>query len=63
MKDLPEQLLPSLLSLDIRGNCPNLKERCRKGGSYRPLVSHIPSKIMVGKISLKGKVRKSPKLK
>ncbi|KAL8210200.1 hypothetical protein R6Q57_006932 [Mikania cordata] len=43
MKDLPEQLLPSLLSLDIRQNCPNLKERCRKGGSYWPLVSHIPS--------------------
>ncbi|KAL8224033.1 hypothetical protein R6Q57_019508 [Mikania cordata] len=42
MKDLPEQLLPSLLSLSIRQNCPNLKERCSKGGSYEHLISHIP---------------------
>ncbi|KAL8210243.1 hypothetical protein R6Q57_006975 [Mikania cordata] len=42
MKDLPEQLLPSLLSLHITENCPNLKERCSKGGSYWPLISHIP---------------------
>ncbi|KAD6453260.1 hypothetical protein E3N88_07965 [Mikania micrantha] len=45
MKDLPEQLLPSLLSLEIWQNCPNLKERCSKGGSYWPLVSNIPSII------------------
>ncbi|KAD6453262.1 hypothetical protein E3N88_07967 [Mikania micrantha] len=42
MKDLPEQLLPSLLRLCIWCNCSNLKERCSKGGSYWPLVSHIP---------------------
>ncbi|KAD6452973.1 hypothetical protein E3N88_07678 [Mikania micrantha] len=42
MKDLPEQLLSSLLSLRIQYNCPNLKERCSKGGSYWPLISHIP---------------------
>ncbi|KAL8238593.1 hypothetical protein R6Q59_015160 [Mikania micrantha] len=45
MKDLPEQLLPSLLSLRIWSNCSNLEERCSKGGSYWPLVSHIPSII------------------
>ncbi|CAH1412451.1 unnamed protein product [Lactuca virosa] len=39
--DLPEMLLPSLLSLIIRG-CPNLKERIIKRGSYWPLVSCIP---------------------
>ncbi|KAJ0483335.1 putative P-loop containing nucleoside triphosphate hydrolase, leucine-rich repeat domain superfamily [Helianthus annuus] len=42
MKDLPEMLLPSLLRLDIWGNCPGLKERCSKKGSYWPLISHIP---------------------
>ncbi|KAF5775326.1 putative P-loop containing nucleoside triphosphate hydrolase, leucine-rich repeat domain superfamily [Helianthus annuus] len=42
MKDLPEMLLPSLLSLYIWGNCPGLKERCSKKGSYWPLISHIP---------------------
>ncbi|PWA36361.1 NBS-LRR resistance-like protein [Artemisia annua] len=42
IKNLPEKLLPSLLSLDIRGRCPNLKERCRRGGSYWPQISHIP---------------------
>ncbi|PWA37493.1 NBS-LRR protein [Artemisia annua] len=41
MKDLPEKLLPSLLSLEIRG-CPDLKERCSRGGSYWPKISHIP---------------------
>ncbi|CAH1412454.1 unnamed protein product [Lactuca virosa] len=39
--DLPEMLLPSLLSLAIVG-CPNLKERSSKRGSYWPLVSRIP---------------------
>ncbi|KAD6453300.1 hypothetical protein E3N88_08005 [Mikania micrantha] len=42
MKDLPEELLPKLLSLRVFGNCPNLKERCIKGGSYGHLISHIP---------------------
>ncbi|KAL9992039.1 putative P-loop containing nucleoside triphosphate hydrolase, leucine-rich repeat domain superfamily [Helianthus debilis subsp. tardiflorus] len=42
MKDLPEMLLPSLLSLYIMGDCPALKERCSKKGSYWPLISHIP---------------------
>ncbi|PWA90851.1 NB-ARC domains-containing protein [Artemisia annua] len=41
MKDLPETLLRSLLSLVI-GRCPDLKERCSKGGSYWPQISHIP---------------------
>ncbi|KAL7608270.1 hypothetical protein Lser_V15G13813 [Lactuca serriola] len=39
--DLPEMLLPSLLSLRI-WECPNLKERSSKRGSYWPLVSRIP---------------------
>ncbi|KAD6453322.1 hypothetical protein E3N88_08027 [Mikania micrantha] len=42
MKDLPEHLLPSLLSLEIRYGGPNMKERCSKGGSYWHLISHIP---------------------
>ncbi|KAK1407011.1 hypothetical protein QVD17_38621 [Tagetes erecta] len=42
MMELPEMLLPSLLSLTIWGNCPILKERCSKGGYYWPLISHIP---------------------
>ncbi|KAJ0860343.1 putative virus X resistance protein-like, coiled-coil [Helianthus annuus] len=43
MMDLPEMLLPSLLSLRIIwGDCPVLKERCSKNGSYWPLISHIP---------------------
>ncbi|KAL8210225.1 hypothetical protein R6Q57_006957 [Mikania cordata] len=42
MKDLPEELLPKLLCLKIWDNCPNLKERCSKGGSYWPRISHIP---------------------
>ncbi|GKA52199.1 NB-ARC domains-containing protein [Tanacetum coccineum] len=41
MKDLPETLLPSLLSLVIE-KCPSLQERCRRGGSYWTLISHIP---------------------
>ncbi|KAJ0483317.1 putative P-loop containing nucleoside triphosphate hydrolase, leucine-rich repeat domain superfamily [Helianthus annuus] len=42
MMDLPEMLLPSLLSLNIGNDCPKLKERCSKNGSYWPLISHIP---------------------
>uniref|UniRef100_A0A251SPL1 Putative leucine-rich repeat domain, L domain-like protein n=1 Tax=Helianthus annuus TaxID=4232 RepID=A0A251SPL1_HELAN len=42
VNDLPEMLLPSLLSLII-GNCPKLKERCEgRGSHYWPLISHIP---------------------
>ncbi|XP_023749853.1 putative disease resistance protein At3g14460 isoform X2 [Lactuca sativa] len=39
--DLPEMLLPSLLSLRI-WECPNLKKTSSKRGSYRPLISRIP---------------------
>ncbi|CAI9260354.1 unnamed protein product [Lactuca saligna] len=39
--DLPENLLPSLLVLIIH-ECPNLKERFGRGGSYWPHVSLIP---------------------
>ncbi|KAJ0478504.1 putative leucine-rich repeat domain superfamily [Helianthus annuus] len=44
MMDLPEMLLPSLLSLNIwLGDYPEgLKERCSKKGSYWPLISRIP---------------------
>ncbi|XP_022013778.1 putative disease resistance protein At3g14460 [Helianthus annuus] len=43
VKDLPETLLPSLLSLSIYGDCPKLKERCEgRGSHYWPLISHIP---------------------
>ncbi|KAJ0483320.1 putative P-loop containing nucleoside triphosphate hydrolase, leucine-rich repeat domain superfamily [Helianthus annuus] len=45
MMDLPEMVLPSLLSLRFLGDCPGgggLKERCSKNGSYWPLISHIP---------------------
>ncbi|KAJ0860632.1 putative virus X resistance protein-like, coiled-coil [Helianthus annuus] len=42
VNDLPETLLPSLLSLRIRG-CPKLKERCEgRGSHYWPRISHIP---------------------
>ncbi|GKA78671.1 NB-ARC domains-containing protein [Tanacetum coccineum] len=41
MKDLQETLFPSLLSLIIE-DCPILKERCSRGGSYWPQISHIP---------------------
>uniref|UniRef100_A0A251SY52 Putative leucine-rich repeat domain, L domain-like protein n=1 Tax=Helianthus annuus TaxID=4232 RepID=A0A251SY52_HELAN len=42
MMNLPETLLPSLLRLEIRFNCPVLKERCSKKGSSWPQISHIP---------------------
>ncbi|KAK1418915.1 hypothetical protein QVD17_28066 [Tagetes erecta] len=42
MMDLPEMLLPSLLSLNILLNCAKQKERCSKGGCYWPLIVHIP---------------------
>ncbi|KAJ0483733.1 putative P-loop containing nucleoside triphosphate hydrolase, leucine-rich repeat domain superfamily [Helianthus annuus] len=42
LNDLPETLLPSLLSLRIY-YCPKLKERCEgRGSHYWPLISHIP---------------------
>ncbi|KAL7608957.1 hypothetical protein Lser_V15G13934 [Lactuca serriola] len=42
MIHLPKALLPSLLSLDISG-CPNLNEMISRRGSYRRLISGIPS--------------------
>ncbi|KAJ0483676.1 putative P-loop containing nucleoside triphosphate hydrolase, leucine-rich repeat domain superfamily [Helianthus annuus] len=43
VNDLPETLLPSLLSLIINGDCPKLKERCEgRGSHYWPRISHIP---------------------
>ncbi|XP_022002903.2 putative disease resistance protein At3g14460 [Helianthus annuus] len=43
LNDLPETLLPSLLSLRIPNGCPKLKERCSgRGSHYWPLISHIP---------------------
>ncbi|KAJ0860690.1 putative P-loop containing nucleoside triphosphate hydrolase, leucine-rich repeat domain superfamily [Helianthus annuus] len=43
VNDLPESLLPSLLSLGIYGDCPKLKERCEgRGSHYWPRISHIP---------------------
>ncbi|GKF69410.1 NB-ARC domains-containing protein [Tanacetum coccineum] len=43
IQDLPETLLPSLLTLQI-WRCPdNLKEKISRRGSYWPLVSYIPS--------------------
>ncbi|CAH1412367.1 unnamed protein product [Lactuca virosa] len=41
MMELPEKLLPSLLSLRIH-KCPNLKKKTSIGGSYWPVVSLIP---------------------
>ncbi|KAJ0860786.1 putative P-loop containing nucleoside triphosphate hydrolase, leucine-rich repeat domain superfamily [Helianthus annuus] len=43
VNDLPETLLPSLLSLIIPYGCPKLKERCSgRGSHYWPHISHIP---------------------
>ncbi|KAJ0717425.1 putative P-loop containing nucleoside triphosphate hydrolase, leucine-rich repeat domain superfamily [Helianthus annuus] len=45
VNDLPETLLPSLLSLNL-GKCPKLKERCEgRGSHYWPRISHIPYKL------------------
>ncbi|KAJ0860455.1 putative P-loop containing nucleoside triphosphate hydrolase, leucine-rich repeat domain superfamily [Helianthus annuus] len=41
MKHLPENLLPSLLSLNIH-ECPKLEGRCSRRGSYWSRISHIP---------------------
>ncbi|PWA52828.1 NBS-LRR resistance-like protein [Artemisia annua] len=45
IKDLPKTLLPLLLSLETF-ECPVLKERCSRGGSYWPQISHIPRIII-----------------
>ncbi|KAF5775898.1 putative leucine-rich repeat domain superfamily [Helianthus annuus] len=43
VNDLPETLLPSLLSLRIPYECPKLRETCSgRGSHYWPLISHIP---------------------
>ncbi|PWA87370.1 NBS-LRR resistance-like protein [Artemisia annua] len=42
MKDLPEELLPSLLSLGIEGCTDEMKEKTSRRGSYWPLISYIP---------------------
>ncbi|MFS7925997.1 hypothetical protein Hanom_Chr04g00291721 [Helianthus anomalus] len=41
MKHLPENLLPSLLSLNI-AECRKLEGRCSRRGSYLSRISHIP---------------------
>ncbi|GJS10399.1 NB-ARC domains-containing protein [Tanacetum coccineum] len=46
IEDLPETLLPSLLTLTI-WECPdNLKEKISRRGSYWPLVSYIPRMLI-----------------
>ncbi|KAJ0717406.1 putative virus X resistance protein-like, coiled-coil [Helianthus annuus] len=51
VKDLPETLLPSLLSLMI-DECPKLEERCSgRGSHYWPRISHIPCIFMDGRSS------------
>nr|GEV51617.1 NB-ARC domains-containing protein [Tanacetum cinerariifolium] len=42
MKDLPEMLLPSLLSLEITGCTDELKDKTSIRGSYWPCISYIP---------------------
>ncbi|PWA35847.1 NBS-LRR resistance-like protein [Artemisia annua] len=43
MKDLPEELLPSLLGLGVYDGCTDeLKEKTSRRGSYWPLISYIP---------------------
>ncbi|GKF96793.1 NB-ARC domains-containing protein, partial [Tanacetum coccineum] len=42
IQDLPETLLPSLLTLSIWQCTDNLKEKTSRRGSYWPLVSYIP---------------------
>ncbi|KAJ0478591.1 putative P-loop containing nucleoside triphosphate hydrolase, leucine-rich repeat domain superfamily [Helianthus annuus] len=41
IKYLPDNLLPSLLSLNI-DECPKLEGRCSRRGSYWSRISHIP---------------------
>uniref|UniRef100_A0A251SNR5 Putative NB-ARC n=1 Tax=Helianthus annuus TaxID=4232 RepID=A0A251SNR5_HELAN len=49
VNDLPETLLPSLLSLMI-DECPKLEERCSgRGSHYWPRISHIPCIFMDGR--------------
>ncbi|GKG05869.1 NB-ARC domains-containing protein, partial [Tanacetum coccineum] len=47
IKDLPETLLPSLLTLIIRECSDNLKEKISRRGSYWPLVSYIPRMYII----------------
>ncbi|PWA67356.1 NBS-LRR resistance-like protein [Artemisia annua] len=42
MKDLPEELLPSLLNLWLNKCSDELKEKTSRRGSYWPLISYIP---------------------
>ncbi|PWA31105.1 NB-ARC domains-containing protein [Artemisia annua] len=42
MKDLPEELLPSLSSLEISVFTYELEEKTSRRGSYWPLISYIP---------------------
>ncbi|GKE81354.1 NB-ARC domains-containing protein [Tanacetum coccineum] len=46
IEDLPETLLPSLLTLTISGCPDNLKEKISRRGSYWPLVSYIPRMLI-----------------
>ncbi|KAK1407027.1 hypothetical protein QVD17_38637 [Tagetes erecta] len=57
MMELSQMLLPSLLSLQFLGDfTKELKERCSssKGGSYWPLISHIPNIDFTGLPRLHG---------
>ncbi|PWA49132.1 NB-ARC domains-containing protein [Artemisia annua] len=42
IQDLPEELLRSLLSLEIKGCTNEMKEKTSRRGSYWPLISSIP---------------------
>ncbi|PWA80081.1 NB-ARC domains-containing protein [Artemisia annua] len=42
IQDLPEELLPSLLSLFIDGCTDEMKEKTSRRGSYWPIISYIP---------------------
>ncbi|PWA85295.1 NBS-LRR resistance-like protein [Artemisia annua] len=46
IQDLPEELLPSLLSLTIRGCTDELKEKTSRRGSYWPRISYIPHVVI-----------------
>ncbi|KAI3703325.1 hypothetical protein L1987_73297 [Smallanthus sonchifolius] len=56
MMELPEELLPSLLSLRIWYNCPKLKERCSERGHMIALISE---RVMV--VFSKRKIMQAPK--
>ncbi|PWA44588.1 NBS-LRR resistance-like protein [Artemisia annua] len=48
IQDLPEELLPSLLSLGIGGCRDELKEKTSRRGSYWPRISYIPDVDIAG---------------